>query len=255
MIRIRKFLLTTSIFSIIAIAGCQERAKEANGSDTGNQSEETFTGIKKYFEGEKLTKEITFKDGIKEGLCNNYYDDGRLKRTIWYSNDLKEDTARWYYAEGMVYRATPYVNDKINGVQTKYYKNGRKQAELPYKNSLRTSGLIEYYEDGREVGNIPTITYEISEQYYNRDGVLRVVLKLSNSSKNVNYYHGALIDGAFDESLCKDITAASGMGYVELERDAAAGKGYVDVIAVYTTRFRNKEILTKRIKLPYSDLK
>ncbi len=253
--KIGKCIPAVVILLLFAIAACKTQVKDADSTTSGKQSPDNFTGIKKFYEGEKLTKEITYKNGIKEGLCNNYYDDGRLKRTIWYSNNIREDTAKWFYPEGKVYRATPYKRDKIHGIRIKYYKNGRKQAEIPYKHGLRIPGLKEYYENGREVGNIPSITHEISEQYYKRDGVLKVFLKLSNESKNVNYYQGALIDDTYDPSKCKDVTASTGMGYIELERDALAGKGYVDVIAVYTTRFRNKEIITKRIKLPYSDLK
>ena len=49
-------------------------------------------------------------------------------------------------------------------------------------------------------------------------------------------------------------TAATGMGYLELSKSSSGGKAYVDVVAVYKTRFGNKEIIIKRIKLPYNDL-
>jgi hypothetical protein len=193
-------------------------------------------------------------DGIRNGINKNYYDDGRLKSTIFYSNELKEDTARWYYPEGMIYRTTPYINDKINGRQEKFYRNGKIQASIPYKNSLQMPGLKEYYENGDMVDGMPEITYTSKDLYNINPGSFIIYLKLSNGSVNVKHYVGSLIDGAFDPEKCSEVTASSGLGFIQLKRDSVRGKGYVDVISVYSTRFRNSEILTKRIKLPYPDL-
>lgn len=249
-------LFTALLLTVVITSSCKHiippKENKADIKDTINVAE--FTGVKKFYDNERLVKDITYKKGVKEGICHNYYEDGRLKSTIIYSNNLKTDTAKWYYPEGKVYRATPYQNDKINGIQTKYYKNGRKQAELPYIMGFRTPGLKEYYEDGREVGAIPSIETEINDSYYNSHGMIRIIFKLSNDSKNVQFYRGALTNGAFDESKCTEITISSGMGYLEMKKDDNSGKGYVDIIAVYTTRFRNREIITSRIKLPHNNL-
>ena len=243
--------------AVIAAPSCRhiippKEGKNKQAADTTVSKD--FTGIKKQYNNGKVLKEVTFINGIKNGLCSNYYDDGRLKRTIIYSNDLKTDTAKWYYPEGMVYRATPYVNDVIQGVQTKYYKNGRKQAELPYNMGLRMPGLKEYYEDGRMVIGIPSIKSEISAGMWDEEGILKVVVKLDNNSTNVKFYRGGLSDGAFNPELCSDVTIASGMGLVEMKRSDSGGKDYVDIIAVYTTRFGNKELIITRVNLPYKNL-
>ena len=85
--------------------------------------------------------------------------------------------------------------------------------------------------------------------------MVSVSVTLSNKSTNVKYYKGGLVDGSFDPSLAKDVTAASGMAYFELFKAESGGKAYVDIIAEYTTRFKNKELIILRIKLPYNDLK
>lgn len=241
----------------VSIQSCNTNGSEETKQPAkSSQSDENYTGIKKFYEGEVLKKEINYVNGIKEGICNNYYDNGKLKRTIWYKNDIREDTAKWYYMEGNVYRATPYKNDKIHGIQTKYHKNGRVMAEIPYKNGLRTPGLKEYYDNGLEVGNIPTISIrKIESDDYASDGVVSVSLVLSNKSTNVKYYKGGMIDGALDKTLAKDITASSGMAYFEMFKTETGGKAYVDVVAEYTTRFRNRELIVKRVKLPYNDLR
>ncbi|MEZ4999283.1 MAG: toxin-antitoxin system YwqK family antitoxin [Bacteroidales bacterium] len=250
-------LLTLSMIILFAAASCKHilPPKETGNDINDTIVSENFTGLKKYYSEGKLIKEVTFKNGAKDGLCKNYYDDGRLKTTIIYSNNLKSDTSRWYYPEGMVYRATPYRNNMLDGVQVKYYKNGRVQAEIPYKNGLRTPGLKEYYEDGRAVSGMPSIVSEIDDSYYSTHGTVRLVLKLSNNSVNVQFFRGPLVDGAFDPLACKEITVSSGMGYIELARAESGGTGYIDITAVYITRFKNKEILTKRVKLPYNNLK
>jgi hypothetical protein len=253
----KRFKWIIIILLAITFQSCNTSQTDSSEKDKQaiKQADDNYTGVKKYYEGNILKKEVSFKNGIKEGLNKNYYDDGRLKRTIWYENNLKEDTAKWYYTDGSVYRATPYKNDKIQGIQIKYHRNGKVMAEIPYRNSLRTPGLKEYYDNGLEVGNIPSIKIQkiISDNYLT-DGVVTVTLSLSNKSTNVKFYKGGLVDGAFDPKLAKDITASSGMAYMELFRQETGGQGYVDVVAVYTTRFRNTEIITRRIKLPYDDL-
>ncbi|MEA1887892.1 MAG: hypothetical protein U9N72_11850 [Bacteroidota bacterium] len=237
---------------IATAAGCRDADNDKSQADEEKAADDVQ--VVKYYNEGRLVKEVTFKDSIRNGICRNYYDDGRLKRTIWYENGLKEDTAKWYYPEGMVYRATPYKNDKIHGVQTKYYKSGRIQATLPYKNGLRTPGLKEYLPDGREVESYPTIEHTIRDLTDTQADAVRVFTQLSNESVNVRFYRGSLIDGSFEPDKCTDITTSSGKGFVELKPNSEKGKGYVNIIAVYTTRFRNKKIISKRIKLPYNNL-
>lgn len=238
---------------ILLAASCQNTAnnKEARADKEGDGNK---AEVKKYYSEGKLVKEVTFKNGVRNGICRNYYDDGRLRSTIWYENGLKEDTAKWYYREGMLFRATPYKNDKLHGIQTKYYKTGRVQATLPYRDGLRLQGLKEYLPYGGEPEKYPAIEHTIREMTDTPSGEVKVFTKLSNESTNVRFYRGSLIDGAFDPDKCQDITTSSGMGFVDLKPNAEKGKGYVDIIGVYITRFGNKKIITTSIKLPYNNL-
>lgn len=240
------------VLSVLILAGCLN--KESDENREKKKAEKDNVEVRKYYDNGKLVKEVTFKNNIRNGICRNYYDDGRLKRTIWYENGTREDTAKWYYREGMVYRATPYSNDKIHGIQTKYYKGGRVQATIPYKNGLRMQGLVEYLPDGRMVENYPSITSNIRDLTGTSQNVVRVFTRLSNESVNVKFYAGSLIDGTFNPEKCRDITTSSGMGYVELKPDNENGKGYIDIIALYSTRFRNTKIITTRINLPHNNL-
>ena len=250
--KINNRILFIAIAFVIA-ASCQSPGTNRKAGE-GEGGTENETQVRKYYNEGKLVKEVTFRNDVRNGICRNYYDDGRLKRTIWYENGLKEDTAKWYYREGKVYRATPYNNDRIHGIQTKYYKTGRVQATIPYKNGLRLQGLKEYLPDGREGEKYPIINNIIKESTDNESVVVKVFTKLSNESVNVRFYRGSLVDGAFDPEKCQDITTSSGMGFIELKPDSERGKGYVDIIALYSTRYSNKKIITKRIKLPYNNL-
>lgn len=244
---IKKLILL--LMATVMVTACQYSRKEESSSEKGD--EDTGTQVKKYYNEGQLVKEVTFEDGIRNGICRNYYDDGKLKRTIWYKNGVKEDTAKWYYPAGRVYRASPYRNDKLHGVQTKYYKTGRVQAIIPYKNGLRTQGLKEYLPDGREVENYPEIEYTIRDMRETDQGIIKIFTRLSNESTDVRFYQGSLNeDGTFDPDNCSDITTSSGMGFTQLRPDTQKGKEYVDIIAVYMTRFHNKKLIIKRIKLP-----
>jgi len=238
---------------IIIAAGCQGTGGNGEKNNGKKESGDSIQ-VKKYYNEGRLVKEVTFKNDVKNGICRNYYADGRLKRTIWYESGLKEDTARWFYREGKIYRSTPYRNDKIHGVQTKYYKKGRVQATIPYTNGFRAQGLKEYLPDGRKAETYPVIVENLRDLMDTGANLVRVFVRLSNESVNVRFYRGSLTDGVFDPEKCRDITTSSGMGFMELKPDAGKGKGYVSVIAVYTTRFRNKKIITKKINLPYNNL-
>lgn len=241
------------IIILLLTISCQGPDAARDGRKDKKERDEKVE-LRKYYNEGRLVKEVSYRDSIKHGINRNYYNDGRLKRTIWYENGLKEDTAKWYYPEGMVYRATPYKNDNIHGVQTKYYKTGRIQATIPYRNGLREQGLKEYLPDGRQEETYPTIISKIRDLTDTHAGVVRVFTRLSNESVKVRFYRGALIDGLFDPEKCTDITSSSGMGFLELKPDNAKGKGYVDIIAIYSSRFGNRKIITERIKLPYNNL-
>lgn len=240
------------LMATLMVTACQYSRKEE--SPGGKGDEDTGTQLKKYYNEGRLVKEVSFKNDIRHGICRNYYDDGRLKRTIWYENGVKEDTAKWYYPSGRVYRASPYSNDELQGVQVKYYKTGRVQATLPYKHGLRTQGLNEYLPDGREVDNYPDIEHTMRDMTKTDQGVIKIFTQLSNESTDVRFYKGSLNeDGTFDPDKCTDITTSSGMGFAELRPDSQRGKSYVDIIAVYITRFHNKKLIIKRIQLPYDN--
>ena len=152
--------------------------------------------------GQRLVKEVTFKNGVKEGLMKSFYQNGKLRQTFWYENGLREDSAKWYYEEGQLFRSTPYKNDTIDGIQKQYYRNGRLKAKLGYKKGLRTQNLEEFTTEGKLVGGYPALVVNVRDEYKTK-GVYRISLELSDKSTKGKFYRGDLSNGVFDTAHCK----------------------------------------------------
>ncbi len=245
------------ILSMILIPGCSGRKSEKKGSQTKNDtisvSDTGYTGIKQYFSGQYLVKEVTFENGVRHGLMKSFYMDGRLRQTFWYENGLREDSAKWYYEGGQVFRSTPYKNDTINGIQKQYYRNGRLRAKLSFKKGLREPYLEEFTQDGKLVTGYPEVVVSIRDDYKSK-GVYRISMELSNKSPKVKFYRGDIINGVFDTAHCKKINTIKGIGTLELKKTGSAKADYVGVFAEILTNLSNNYLVYKKIELPYKDL-
>ncbi|MEI8225671.1 MAG: hypothetical protein WCG82_07055 [Bacteroidota bacterium] len=245
------------IISLLFISGCNGKGTAKKDTQTANDtitvSDTGYTGIKQYMSGQVLVKEVTFKNGVREGLMKSFYQDGRVRQTFWYKNGLREDSAKWYYLEGQVFRSTPYNNDTIDGTQKQYYRNGRVKAKLSYIKGFRTPFLEEFTPDGKLVGGYPELVVKIQDDYRTK-GVYIVSLELSDKSTNVKYYRGDFSNGVFDTVQCKKINKIKGVGYLDLKKTGSPKKGYIGVIAQILTNFNNNYLVYKKIELPYNDL-
>ena len=83
------------------------------------------TGIERdhYLECDKLTYEISYKNGLRDGM-EREYEDGKLVDELPYKNGLKEGIRRSYYKNGNLWEETPYKNDKKDGVYKNHFENG-----------------------------------------------------------------------------------------------------------------------------------
>lgn len=247
------------IISLLFISGC-------NGKRTGKKDSQTakdtitvpdtgYTGITQYMSGQVLVKEVTFKNGVREGLMKSFYQDGtgRVRQTFWYKNGLREDSAKWYYLEGQVFRSTPYNHDTIDGTQKQYYRNGRLKAKIGYIKGLRTPYLQEFTSDGKLVGGYPGLVVSTRDDYQSK-GVYRITLELSDKSTKVRYYRGDLSKGVFDTAHCQKIQTIKGIGNLDLKKTGSPQTGYVGIIAEILTNFGNNYLVYKKIELPFNDL-
>jgi antitoxin component YwqK of YwqJK toxin-antitoxin module len=64
------------IVSLVLLAGCNSRKSEKKVKDTSPETtavpDTGFTGIKQYRSGNKLIKEVTFNNGVREGLMKSF---------------------------------------------------------------------------------------------------------------------------------------------------------------------------------------
>jgi hypothetical protein len=245
------------IFFFLFQCGCNARGPvkndEKNVTDTISVADTGYTGIKQYMSGQNLIKEVTFQNGVREGLMKSFYQSGRLYQTFWYVNGLREDTARWFYEEGQVFRATPYKNDTVDGIQKQYYSNGRTKAKIGYKKGFRTTYLEEFTKDGKLVTGYPELVISIDAQYKTK-GIYRISLELSNKSSYVKYYRGDLSNGVFDSLRCKRIETIKWKTFLDLKKTGSPKASSVGIIAKVLTGYNNNYLIYKKIELPYNDL-
>jgi hypothetical protein len=249
--------LVLTIITLILISGCTGRGtakKETlNAVDTVSVPDTGYTGIKRYMNKEILVKEVTFKNGVREGLMKSFYQDGRMRQSFWYANGLREDSAKWYYEDGRVFRATPYKQDTVDGIQQQYYKNGRIKARLGYKKGLRTPFLEEFGPDGKLFGGYPDLVVDTQDDYKTR-GVYKITLSVSSKSEKVRFYTGDMLSGVFDTAHCVVIKTIKGIGTLNLKKSKSANSGYIGIIAEILTNFGNNYLVYKKVDLPYNDL-
>jgi antitoxin component YwqK of YwqJK toxin-antitoxin module len=246
-------ILITLMF--IGCSGNRSSKKEAASEIDSTQVRDTgYTGIKKYFSNDLLIKEVTFKNGVREGEMKSFYQGGQVYQSFWYENGLREDSAKWYYLEGPVFRSTPFMHDTIHGTQIQYYRNGRIKAKINYIKGLRTPTIEEYTSDGKLVKGYPDISYNITDNY-SSSGRVRVNLGLTDKSAKVKFYRGDLTGGVFDTARCSLIKTINGVGSLDFKKSGTSQQESAGVIAEIITGFGNKYFAYKKIDLPYKDLK
>jgi hypothetical protein len=247
------------IISLLFYYGCTGKGPSTKATQAANDTvsavpDTGFTGIKQFMSGKYVVSEVTFKNGVKEGLKKTFYASGKVRQTFWYVNNLREDSSKWYYEEGQVFRSTPYKNDTIDGIQIQYYRTGEVKAKLKYIKGLRAPFLEEYTRDGKLIKGYPELVIKTKDDYKSK-GTYEITLELSNKSQKVRYYKGDFSKGVFDTAHCERINAVKGIAYLNFKKTAKPQAGYVGVIAEILTNFGNNLLVYKKIDLPYKDLK
>lgn len=246
------------IFSILLLAGCNGKKNVTKepviAVDTVSVPDTGFTGIKQYMGGKYLIKEVTFKNGVRQGLMKAFYQDGRVRQTFWYENGMREDSSIWFYLEGQKFRTTPYKRDTIDGIQRQYYRTGSLKAKIGYSKGLRTTFFEEYGKDGKIVRGYPDVLVKTTDEYKTRS-VYKIALELTDKSYGVKFFRGDLSNGLFDTAHVTPIKVVKETGILELKKSSSPQPGFVGVIAEIVTNFGNHYLVYKKIDLPYNDLK
>jgi len=246
-------LLTALLSQACNLIGTRGDSTTDQGDTLVQEVRRKFTGVKPNYLDGKLVSEISYRDGIRNGLTKTYYASGVIKQIIPYCNGLKCDTARWFYEDGKLFRNTPYLNDTIHGTQLQFYRNGRVKASMSYEMGIRKNDLQEYYETGKPVAAKREILIRTRDEYQER-GVYKIFAELDNKSAKVTFYRGEMTNDLFDPLIVDKITTSGGTGFLELSRSTGRNPGHITIIAEYTTNFGNKDYFTKRVTVPYRDI-
>jgi len=231
-----------------SVKGEADSLNATNAADTG------FNGITQYFSQGRLVKEVTFKNGIRNGLMKTFDASGKLYQTFWYENGKRQDTAVWFFDDGKIFRKTPFKDDSINGIQIQYYKTGKTKARLGFVNGLRTMYFEEYDPNGNKITDYPELAIKISDEY-KQNGTFKIILGLSKTRSEANFYSGELMNGLFNSKKCVKVNDSKSTGLITLKKTGEAGTKSVGIIAEILTPFGNRNLVYKKIDIPYSNLK
>lgn len=250
-----KYLNAAIIVVIFLMAACSGRHEgSVNEPDALTQPDTGFTGIKQFMSGLYKVSEVTFKNGVRDGLTRTYYRSGKLQRTYWYEKGLRQDSSCWFYEEGQLFRTTPFRNDTIHGIQKQFYRTGELKAELGYSGGFRTQYFKEFTRNGKLVGGYPEMVVT-TEDNYSKNGTYIIILGLSDNKGTVDYYRGEFENGVYDTTKVSKIPVKDGKGFLELKKSGSPQQEYAGIIASILTNFGNRLLVYKRIDLPYKDLK
>jgi hypothetical protein len=251
------FISVLFVIAVVSISGC--RGKSAGNAESSPPPDSLavpdtgYTGIKKYMSGEYLIKEVTFRNGVREGIMKSFYQSGKLRQSFIYRNGIRQDSSIWFYEEGQVFRTTPYINDTIDGIQKQYYRDGKLKARIGYRKGYRTASFEEYTPSGKLVTGYPDVVVGVKDAY-SRNGTYSITIQLSDKSQSVKFYRGEFYNGVFDTTRVASIKTENGTGNLNLKKKSMPGPGYVGVIAEILTGFGNNYLVYKKIPLPYGDL-
>lgn len=250
----RQLTILTIAFMVLLMSACGGGTGQEGGRKrAGHEPDTGYTGVRNYIRDNIKLREVTFKNGLREGMTRTYYKGGALEQEIPYSGDKKNGEAKWYYPDGKLFRTTPYTNDTIHGEQIQYYKSGRVKARLSYRDGKRSPGIEEYMMSGEKVTNYPEIGYRVNDRYEER-GLYKIFVEFSDMAENVKYYRGDYVDGLVDMDSLTLLLQTATTGYLDLQKTPGHHADSVVVIGSYLTQFGNRLYYRLPVPLPYKDL-
>jgi hypothetical protein len=261
MITNMKFTFSTLILIIILalpFESCRNKKpvdrEPQVAADTNAVPDTGYTGIKQYMSGRYIVKEVTFKNGVREGLMKTFYETGEVRQTFWYENGFREDSSVWLYKEGQKFRTTPYKKDTIDGIQKQYFRDGRLKAKIGYTKGLRNLLFEEYDKNGKLIKGYPTLTVNTNDEY--KSGTqYKITIGVSDKKSDFKLYRGDLRNGLYDTAHVEPVKVINGTGTIILKKSSSSHTNSVGVIAEILTDFGNRLIVYRKIDLPYNDLK
>ncbi|QIA08573.1 toxin-antitoxin system YwqK family antitoxin [Draconibacterium halophilum] len=232
---------------LLFMAACNFKTSK----NTANSEEEQDNGLEvrqqPFRNSDQVEYEISVVKGttIKHGIQKRYYLHGSLYSAIPYIAGEKQGIAYTYYQaalgnEPQIWKEQPYENNELNGTCKRYHRDGALQAEYDYKNGLRAVGLKELTESGKDIEQ-PKL---LLSKHRVPAGYL-IQARLSDDYNNVDYFIGDLVEEKYLPKKMKTLQTRNEVGEIVVSQTS----GTVTITAEYSTRYRNKGVVSKSINL------
>lgn len=131
------------------------------------------TGVfKSYHMNGKKSAEISYSNGIYDGISNWYYDNGNLQETKTFANGKLNGWCRSYYESGLL-KEEKFVKDGyIDGIVKRYFANGALKEIINYEKGklvkITTFEYDPYYQapiEAYRAGNQQQIAQKKTEEF------------------------------------------------------------------------------------------
>lgn len=244
--------LMALVFSLLLLSACGNETTSVLSEKEDAPVSDGEVEIKTtYWDGtQNIRSQVSYVDGLKEGLAVQYYRNGNKQMEIQYYNDIKEGITRVYYEDGMLYRETPYEAGLITGIQKIYHPNGAVAAEIPYREDWPGIGLKEYTTKGSDVTDNPKIEFEHVNLLKSKN-IYRVYIQFEGANRSPQFWFGKPIDGQFIDPN-KNIPIAKEKGRFFLEFELEPGerlKKEIDIIGEMKSKYKNPYVAAATLKL------
>lgn len=232
------------LLSLIVICSCVNQTETPDESDTKDEGIEIITKLYENSES-AIEYEIPIVKGttIKHGIQKRFYQHGSLYSEIPYVAGNREGIAYTYYPvneneEPLIWKEQSFANNKLEGICKRYHRNGKLQSEYEYKNGLPGTGLKEYYQSGNPV-DLPDLVLNKARTLEN----FYVSAKLTDGTKDVDYYIGDLIEGKYLPGNLKGLQVVNGLGEILVPLNTKK----ITITAVMFTEYDNRYIVSKSL--------
>ena len=260
--RLQHLLRLSVIICLSLFISCESSSTDSSTSSTKEKAKtvKKNTGIKKnYRKNGSLLSEISYVDGLKDGLAINYYENGNVQLKIDYKEGKMNGKHLYNYENGKLYKSSDYVDGELNGFVEYYREDGSLKIKIPYKDGEPGVGFQEYAMNGdvkKYLKNLDIVIREENTVALNDQYSLYFSLTDYSNVKDVYYYVGELTDGKYLNDDLEELYSKDGRSESHLTVDP----GYfmmktITVVAEITNKEDHPIILKKSFNISVENRK
>jgi antitoxin component YwqK of YwqJK toxin-antitoxin module len=111
--------------------------------------------------------EVSYRDGLINGLVKDWYENGQLSTESNYLNGMLDGLSKDWYENGQLRTESNYLKGLLNGLSRDWYENGKLEEECNYNEGSKIT-----CKNFNETGFLETEDIYGLQRYYNNDGKL-----------------------------------------------------------------------------------